>query len=114
MTEPVHSLRSEEQRPPAHPLPSEEGLARCRVCAATLDVLSLSAAAGLPGICPKCQEEIRAQEQPIPGYHVVREIGRGSMGVVALALRDADGALVALKTIIPVLAGSPSQVERFL
>jgi serine/threonine-protein kinase len=36
------------------------------------------------------------------------------MGVVYLARRAANGSLVALKTIIPAVAGSRAQVERFL
>jgi serine/threonine-protein kinase len=50
----------------------------------------------------------------IPGYKLEREIGRGGMGVVYLAVRQADGARVALKTIVPAVAGSSKQVERFL
>jgi serine/threonine-protein kinase len=51
---------------------------------------------------------------PIPGYQLVRELGRGGMGVVFLAVRDADGSEVALKTIIPAVAANRAQVERFL
>ena len=36
------------------------------------------------------------------------------MGVVFLALRDADGALVALKAIQPAIVGTELQTERFL
>src|SRR5437588_3610307 len=36
------------------------------------------------------------------------------MGLVYLALRNSDGILVALKPIIPAVAGSEWQVERFL
>src|SRR5262249_43738590 len=36
------------------------------------------------------------------------------MGVVFMALRQEDGLLVALKTVVPAVAGTPAQVDRFL
>ena len=36
------------------------------------------------------------------------------MGIVYLAVREADGALLALKTIKPAVIGSEGQIERFL
>jgi serine/threonine-protein kinase len=51
---------------------------------------------------------------PIPGYQIVRELGRGGMGIVYLASRKLDGELVALKTIEPAVGGTPAQIERFL
>jgi serine/threonine-protein kinase len=49
----------------------------------------------------------------IAGYAVERELGRGGMGVVYLARRQADGVQVALKTVIPALAASGAPLERF-
>jgi len=37
----------------------------------------------------------------VPGYRVVREIGRGAMGAVYEAVREADGQTVALEVIRP-------------
>jgi serine/threonine-protein kinase len=54
------------------------------------------------------------QEQVVEGYQVVRVLGQGSMGVVYLALRQSDGLMVALKSVVPAVAGTRSQVERFL
>jgi serine/threonine-protein kinase len=84
------------------------------VCDAPLEPLSLSVEPGPPGVCLACLKQARALPQRVPGYLVVRELGRGAMGVVSLAVREADGQPVALKTIIPVVAGSAAQVERFL
>ncbi len=79
----------------------------CRVCAAPLPD-------GDGPLCPACRDEARGRPQPIPGYQLVREIGRGRMGVVYLALARDGQTPVAVKTIIPALAGTRSQVRRFL
>jgi eukaryotic-like serine/threonine-protein kinase len=52
--------------------------------------------------------------QSIANFDILRELGRGAMGVVYLASRRDDGSVVALKTIIPEAAGTEAQVERFL
>lgn len=65
------------------------------------------------GLCPGCQDKIRTHPQPIPGYQVIRELGRGSMGVVRQAVRSEDGAVVALKTITPAVALTPTDMGRF-
>src|SRR5262249_11494370 len=41
---------------------------------------------------------------PIPGYEVLRPLGRGGMGAVYLVRRQADGDLCALKLILPEAA----------
>jgi serine/threonine-protein kinase len=83
----------------------------CPACAAPLAARGTGTGSTL---CPAC--EVLAQEQPqsIKGYRIVRELGRGGMGVVHLAVRAADGTLVALKTITPTVAGTRAHVERFL
>jgi hypothetical protein len=90
----------------------------CRVCSAGIPT-ALTPAAGQPGaalipLCTACQEQIGQHPQPIPGYQIVRELGRGGMGIVYLALQTATAAVVALKTITPTVAGSRTQIERFL
>lgn len=49
-----------------------------------------------------------------PGYQIVQELGRGGMGVVYLATREADGVEVALKSITPQGAVTRRNVDRFL
>jgi serine/threonine-protein kinase len=48
-----------------------------------------------------------------PGYKIVREVGRGGMGIVYEAVREADGLTVALKTFGPQTPPTRKQVDRF-
>jgi serine/threonine-protein kinase len=67
-----------------------------------------------PALCPACLAQARDLPQPVKGYEIVRELGRGGMGVVYLANCTTTDGLVALKTIQPAIAAGPAQVERFL
>jgi serine/threonine-protein kinase len=50
----------------------------------------------------------------IPGYEIVRFLGRGGMGTIYEAQRKSDKARLALKTIVPAVTGTPVLVQRFL
>src|SRR5437660_1672896 len=63
----------------------------------------LKGAAGEDAWAPQTQEIRIAIPPLVAGYDVLRELGRGSLGVVHLARHQADNALVALKTIVPTL-----------
>jgi serine/threonine-protein kinase len=91
---------------PPPPRPVEAPTGNCPACAAPM--------AAATAICAACQELVRQQAQPIAGYQIIKELGRGAMGVVSLALQTSSNALVALKTIIPAVAGTRNQVDRFL
>lgn len=63
---------------------------------------------------PDYLKRIPAHPQPIAGYHLVRELGRGGMGRVYLAIRNADRSIVAVKTILPGVVVNSRDQERFL
>lgn len=50
----------------------------------------------------------------LPGYEIVREIGRGAMSTVYLAVRQTLDRPVALKVLSPNLTADPNFRERFL
>jgi serine/threonine-protein kinase len=102
---------------PAPRPPGATTVGLCPVCFAPLATPALKtqrASAQAASLCPACAEQARNLAQPIAGYQLVRELGRGGMGVVYLALRLADRTVVALKTIIPAVTATKPLVERFL
>ncbi len=50
----------------------------------------------------------------IPGYRIEREIGRGGIATVYLAVQESLDREVALKVMSPVLAAEPNFTERFI
>ncbi len=50
----------------------------------------------------------------IPGYRVVRQLGRGGMATVYLAIQESVDREVALKVMSPTLMADPTYGERFL
>ena len=50
----------------------------------------------------------------IPGYHIERELGRGGMAIVYLALQESLERQVALKVIKPALTADEEFARRFL
>jgi len=53
-------------------------------------------------------------EPRVRGYQILRKIGRGNMGVVYHARREADGLEVAIKSVLPGQADNPQVTTRFL
>jgi serine/threonine-protein kinase len=99
--------------PPVRPGPGQPAAGPCRVCGAVVSAAERAVASPGP-LCSVCRGAIFSHRQLIHGFWIARELGRGGMGVVYLALRQADGSLVALKTIAPAVAGTTPLVERFL
>ena len=50
----------------------------------------------------------------IPGYKVLKQLGRGGMATVYLALQESVDREVALKIMSPALMVDPNFGERFL
>jgi serine/threonine protein kinase len=50
----------------------------------------------------------------VSGYEIVRELGRGGMGIVYLARHRGSGVTCALKVIVPELATDERIMQRFL
>jgi eukaryotic-like serine/threonine-protein kinase len=102
----------QDQSPAALPLD-------CAVCHAPRSSVPTSLLAGtahpLDGrLCADCLRRMNSHVQTVPGYRLLRELGRGGMGVVSLASRDSDGKFVALKTIIPAVETASGEVQKFL
>ena len=60
------------------------------------------------------RELVGKRRQPIAGYQIVDEIGRGGMGVVYRAIREASGSVVAVKTLLPAVRGTRQDYDKFL
>jgi serine/threonine-protein kinase len=65
-------------------------------------------------ICEECREELKDRPQPVPGYEMVRMLGRGGMGCVMLARDQSNGQAVAIKTLLPEVAVADKSLKRFM
>src|SRR5437870_1268701 len=65
-------------------------------------------------ICEDCREELKRQPQPVPGYEMIKMLGRGGMGCVMLANEQKTGRAVAIKTLLPEVAVTDQAVRRFM
>jgi hypothetical protein len=65
-------------------------------------------------ICEDCREELKRQPQPVPGYEMIKMLGRGGMGCVMLARGEKTGHAVAIKTLLPEVAVTDQALRRFM
>lgn len=64
-------------------------------------------------VCDSCRERLLSEPQPIPGYQVLRVLGKGGMGSVMLCRSEKNGQAVAIKTLLPEVAVSEQSLRRF-
>ena len=65
-------------------------------------------------VCEECREDLKRAPQAVPGYAMVKVLGRGGMGCVMLARDQKTGRAVAIKTLLPECAVSDKAMKRFL
>jgi eukaryotic-like serine/threonine-protein kinase len=65
-------------------------------------------------ICEDCREELKRQPQSIPGYEMIKLLGRGGMGCVMLARDEKTGNSVAIKSLLPEVAVTEVSLRRFM
>jgi hypothetical protein len=65
-------------------------------------------------LCEDCRNELRRRPQPIPGYEMIKILGRGGMGSVMLAREQSTARAVAIKTLLPEVAVSDQAIKRFM
>jgi len=65
-------------------------------------------------LCEDCRIELKRSPQAIPGYDMVKLLGRGGMGTVMLGRDQRSGRAVAIKTLLPEFAVSDKAMRRFL
>src|ERR1044072_1447195 len=65
-------------------------------------------------ICEECREELKQRPPPVPGYEMIKMLGRGGMGCVMLARDEANDQKVAIKTLLPEVAVADKSLRRFL
>jgi hypothetical protein len=98
------------------PLPGN-GEVACRLCGMRVGFAGLPDLAEAPAaaafLCETCREAVRREPRPVPGYEILRPLGRARLGRVDLARHGASGRKVALKRFVPPLPVGELALERF-
>jgi len=86
----------------------------CLNCGRREQAQATSSTEHLTFLCEDCRIELRSAPQPIPGYDMIRVLGRGGMGCVMMGRDQQTGAAVAIKTLLPEFAVSDKAMRRFM
>jgi hypothetical protein len=86
----------------------------CLNCGRREQAQATSSEEHLTFLCEDCRIELRSAPQPIPGYDMIRVLGRGGMGCVMMGRNQQTGAAVAIKTLLPEFAVSDKAMRRFM
>jgi serine/threonine-protein kinase len=86
----------------------------CLNCGRREEAQATSSDEHLTFLCEDCRIELKKTPQPIPGYDMVRLLGRGGMGCVMLGRNQTNGGAVAIKTLLPEFAVSDKHMRRFM
>jgi pSer/pThr/pTyr-binding forkhead associated (FHA) protein len=111
------ALNSADQYAPTMPLnPTRPSIVmvECLNCGRRDEAQASTPDEHLTYLCEECREELKRQPQPIPGYDIVKVLGRGGMGCVMLARDQQTGRAVAIKTLLPEVAVSDQALRRFM
>jgi len=86
----------------------------CLNCGRREEAQATSSEEHLTFLCEDCRVELKKTPQPIPGYDMVKVLGRGGMGCVMLGRNQSSGNAVAIKTLLPEFAVSDKAMRRFM
>jgi hypothetical protein len=86
----------------------------CLNCGRREEAQATSSEEHLTFLCEDCRVELKKTPQPIPGYDMVKVLGRGGMGCVMLGRNQNSGSAVAIKTLLPEFAVSDKAMRRFM
>lgn len=86
----------------------------CLNCAIPVRVEADDSSEQMTYVCDDCRTKLLSEPQPIPGYQMIRILGKGGMGSVMLCRSERDGRAVAIKTLLPEVAVSEQSMKRFL
>lgn len=109
--DPVPQYQGHLNLPPTQPAIV---IVECLNCGARDQAEAASPDEHMTFLCEDCRVELRRRPQPVPGYDMVRVLGRGGMGCVMLARHQVTGETVAIKTLLPEVAVSEQALRRFM